>query len=293
VFFRKKQNPYPYLSAQPKADRSGNFLILGLAVLFGVMTLGMLMLRPPVEPTNADQIAAAQPTPAPAPVPEPEPAAMTATYVEPTLRPVLRPQPASASTEPAPVQQAAQTNTEVTRAALPILNVTQVSNTPNATNNFAARDIARALRQPVQPTTNGVRVIDLPALTSVVLTVFSAQSQFDTQLKQLTQRSVGEQQSDAYVTALLNSAVERNRLTIPAALLTPEQTLDGTALLNGMREAAGDATLAPTHALSLRGTHRIEANDSLAGIAMQYYGRPLAPIPSWTRNCRCWWSATR
>ena len=160
-------------------------------------------------------------------------------------------------------------NEVVARAEVPLLQAPPVT-------TDAAKAISRQLRQPIRLTSTSAAPVDLPTLTGSVLRQFSdAAGAEHARLTQLIVEAVLQRQSDTYIAVLLNTAAERGQIAIPRALRTAGGAFDSQALLTTMVDAAGGDTPVPVASLASEARHLVDTEDSLAGIALRYYGSAL------------------
>lgn len=159
----------------------------------------------------------------------------------------------------------------VARAQMPLLTV---SFTPIDRVTSAA--ITEQLRQPIRLINVGVPKRDLPQLTDDVLRLLStADADGADTLKTLLNEAIQQRQSDAYIRVLLNTAVERGQFDIPPTLRTTDGRLDAYSMLKAMAQTAGTPVPVMPEDVQTNGTQKIVPGDSLARLALRYYGQPL------------------
>ena len=88
----------------------------------------------------------------------------------------------------------------------------------------------------------------------------------------LVVESVLQRQSDTYINVLLNTARDRGRIAVPAALLTADGRVDSQSLLTALVRASGAEATAVVQQITVPSRHLISAQDSLASLALRYYG---------------------
>ncbi len=131
--------------------------------------------------------------------------------------------------------------------------------------------ISHQLRQPIRLIGTDPNAHDLRSLTQTALETFGHNvSQTDT-LQDLLVMTLSEGQPDAYVDAVLNAASDRGDFQIPKALLTVSGRLDTDTLLAMVLQVAKGAANAPS---AVQSDHVLTGRDSLAGLALRYYGTP-------------------
>lgn len=195
---------------------SAKLTVLLVVMTFVAVAIALVALRPEAQP---EDLAAASVDPVPAPViaPQPQPQSVVAA------------QPVQAAPEP-PVPQPATAvvvEQEVTRADASLLELRQ------AVQSEEASHILRQLASG-----NGARANDLPLLARRVLNTYGYPVRDGDRLHALLVSSLANQKSDAYIDALLNTAVARGEFTPPFALVRPSGRMDTSALLRAMVRAA-------------------------------------------------------
>ncbi|MEM6758956.1 MAG: hypothetical protein AAF601_05705 [Pseudomonadota bacterium] len=178
---------------------------------FLLVTIAIVSLQPRL-PSDAPQIIAepvrVAPAP-PAPIPETEPPAEVAT--------VQAEAPASQPPEP----QSIVVESQVTRADASLLELRQAVLSSHASH---------LLRQ---SSANG-EPIDLRQLARTVLGEFGYTVRDGDRLHGMLVSALSNQKSDAYIDALLNTALARGAFTPPRTLTLPTGRLDTQALLRAM-----------------------------------------------------------
>ncbi|MEL6617306.1 MAG: hypothetical protein AAFP16_00405 [Pseudomonadota bacterium] len=173
--------------------------VLLVVVVFLFVTLGLVLLQPRPDPLV---LAAEQEPPAQQPVP-----------VAPAPVIVEAPQP-----EPAPAF-VIEAEPEVTRAAASLLELRQ---------ELASQETSQLLRGPV------AGQADLPRLASDVLDGFGYPVTPGDRLHVLLVQALADHKSDAYIDALLNTAMARGEFLPPAQLQTANGRLDTPKLLDAL-----------------------------------------------------------
>jgi len=159
----------------------------------------------------------------------------------------------------------------VARAPQPVFD--SIVAAPNLPRD-AAKAIAKELRQPIRLSQTDATPLDLNALTNNVLgqMIPATTEAADPNLVTLVVESVLQRQSDTYISVLLNTARDRGRITVPAALLTADGRVDSQSLLTALVRASGAEAPAIVQEVTIPSRHLISAQDSLAGLALRYYG---------------------
>ena len=109
-----------------------------------------------------------------------------------------------------------------------------------------------------------------PAQTQPVASA-APQPSAEAGLEQLVIEALRQGQNGAYIDALVNDAAQSGKVTVPAALVTPDGRVDTGSLLAAL---AGNEAMA----LGLGGTaggqqrYEVRAGDSLASISYRFYG---------------------
>lgn len=114
---------------------------------------------------------------------------------------------------------------EVTRAEGSLLELETIP---------AAEAVSRQLRQPIRLTDSNANRNDLTKMTSAVLADFGYVSRQGDRLQSLLVQALSEGQSNAYIDALLNTAVARGEFTPPRQLLLRSGRLDTNTLLHAL-----------------------------------------------------------
>lgn len=171
-----------------------------------------------------------------------------------------------------PSQSLADTGYDaVARAQMPLLTV---SFTP--LDRITSAAITEELRQPIRLINVGVPKRDLPTLTQDVLRLLSPEGETGPPaLKDLLNEAIRQRQSDAYIRVLINTAVERGAFGVPPTLRTTTQDFDTYSLLKAMAQTAGTPVPQMPEHVETNGTQKIVLGDSLARLALRYYGQPL------------------
>lgn len=133
--------------------------------------------------------------------------------------------------------------------------------------------ISQQLRRPIRLVGTDHRVHDLRGLTAETLAGFGHQVAQNDALQNLLVTTLSEGQSDAYINAALNAARVRGEFQTPKALLTVAGKIDTQALLTSLLVISQGAQ---TRAPSVNADHVLSSGDSLAGLALRYYGEPMA-----------------
>ena len=89
--------------------------------------------------------------------------------------------------------------------------------------------------QPIRLTEGNVITYDLRSLTATVLTDFGHVTRRGDPLHELLVQALANQQSDAYIDALLNTAAGRGDFRVPVSLLGPGGRLDTPTLLQAIK----------------------------------------------------------
>ncbi len=155
----------------------------------------------------------------------------------------------------------------VTRAAQP------ASNGPVTLLRASDAPVSQQLRRPIRLVGTDHRVHDLRGLTAEALAGFGHQVGQTDALHNLLVTTLSEGQSDAYIDAALNAARIRGEFQTPKALLTVAGKIDTKALLTSLLVISQGAQ---THVPSANADHVLSSGDSLAGLALRYYGEPMA-----------------
>lgn len=214
---------------------TSNVALLMLASAFLVVTIVMVLLQPRINrPTTAPSaVEVAEALPVPAPAAAPQ---------------------------------------VVTRAPQPVFETLVPA--PELPGN-AAKAIAKELRQPIRLSQTDTALLDLNVLTLRVLGDLAPAAEgqtADPNLVELVVESVLQRQSDTYIHVLLNTARDRGRIRVPAALLTAGGRVDSLSLLTALVHASGAEQHILAHHVTTPTRHLISAEDSLARLALRYYG---------------------
>lgn len=202
-------------SAQDHPDSGGQVgstvvvKVLLVVVVFLLVTLGLVLMQP-----------------------RPDPGAVVVSVdVQPEALPVVEPGiVATPPPEPATSQEIVP-ETEVTRAAASLLELRQ---------QLASRETSHLLRRPVAGLAPDARHLDLPRLVTDVLTGFGYEVVPNDRLHVLLVQALADQKSDAYIDALLNTALARDEFEPPARLQTINGRLNTPMLLDALvRRASG------------------------------------------------------
>ncbi|MEL7092052.1 MAG: hypothetical protein AAFN94_09990 [Pseudomonadota bacterium] len=189
---------------------------------FLLVTVLIVSLQPRQE-AEAPQIIAepvrVAPAP-PAPVPETEAPAEVLTVQAAVPEAVVTPAP-----PPKPVPRSIVVESQVTRADASLLELRQAVSSSQASH---------LLRQ----ASSGGTPIDLRQLARTVLGDFGYAAGNGDRLHGMLVSALSNQKSDAYIDALLNTAVARGAFTPPDALILPTGRLDTQSLLQAMLIAA-------------------------------------------------------
>ena len=248
------QNQGPGLPAHPVTDTRSFIPLLLVAagcLIFAIAVLALPMMRDNLAGVDNSP----QDTPAPlkrdvAQIPEPKIAALPQSEAAPE------------TADPADV---------VTRAQVPLL---AIRFTP--IDRVTAVAITEQLRQPIRLIDTGVPKRDLPMLTDDVLTILVPDGgQIDPSLREMLIEAVRQRQSDAYIRVLLNTAVERDQIEVPPILRTTTGALDTYSLLKAMAQTVGSPIPKIPQDVDTNGIQKIVEGDSLARLALRYYGQPL------------------
>ncbi len=249
-----------------REPKNSNLRLLLLATGILIVTIGLVLWQPHltgIPDTPAPQTAALQP----------QTGAAERTASTDPLAAALRRQTAvteAAQSAGRERQQAREAQT-VSRAQMPLLTV---SFTP--IERMTSLSILEELRQPIRLINVGVPQRDLPQLAEDVLTLLSpVQAPASAPLKDMLIEAVRQRQSDAYIRVLLTTAAERGTITIPPTLRTVEGTFDAYSLLKAMAQTAGNPVPMMPEDVQTSGTQKIVPGDSLARMALRYYGQPL------------------
>lgn len=249
--------------AQEAEQRNSNLRLLVIAAAFLCVAIALVLWQPDLAgPAASGRETAATTTAARMPGTE-----AASTPLNAPLAAALR---RDAAGEAAP-QATAPEYDAVARAQMPLLTV---SFTP--IDRVTSAVITEQLRQPIRLIDVGVPKRDLPQLTDDVLALLSA-APIDgaDALKSLLNEAIRQRQSDAYIRVLLNTAVERGAFGIPHALRTTDGALDAHALMKAMAQTAGTPVPVMPEQVETNGTQKIVPGDSLARLALRYYGQPL------------------
>lgn len=130
--------------------------------------------------------------------------------------------PASAVASPPP-------QPEVSRAAASLLELKA---------SVASTETSHLLRQPIQSSRLGQQHTDLPRLVTEVLGDFGYTVEKGDRLHAHLVASLANEKSDAYIDALLNSAISRGEFSPPVRLRLSSGRLDTRTLLSAMVRAA-------------------------------------------------------
>jgi len=171
-----------------------------------------------------------------------------------------------------PVPAPAAAPQVVARAPQPVFET--LASAPELPGN-AAKAIAKELRQPIRLSQTDTALLDLNALTLRVLGDLAPAAQgqdVDPNLVKLVVESVLQRQSDTYIHVLLNTAHDRGRIRVPTALLTAGGRVDSLSLLTALVHASGAEQHILGHQVTTPTRHLISAEDSLARLALGYYG---------------------
>lgn len=245
--------------------RGSNMRLLLIATAFLCMTIGLALWQPDalgLPGGTEPQTAAASPAPR---MVAPQTQTEQSTALNGPLAAALRRDAAQKAAPQLPEYDV------VARAQMPLLTV---SFTPIDRVTSAA--ITEQLRQPIRLINVGVPKRDLPQLTDDVLRLLSpAKADGAETLKTLLNEAIQQRQSDAYIRVLMNTAVERGQFDIPTTLRTTDGRLDTYSMLKAMAQTAGTPVPVMPEDVQTNGTQKIVPGDSLARLALRYYGQPL------------------
>lgn len=94
------------------------------------------------------------------------------------------------------------------------------------------------VREPIRLTAGNIITYDLRSLTATVLTDFGHVTRQSDPLHELLVEALANQQSDAYIDALLNTAAGRGDFTVPLSLQVSSGRLDTPTLLQAIKVRA-------------------------------------------------------
>lgn len=243
-----------------------NIPLLLIATAFLGVTILLVMLQPGSDSTTPTKTAIAQPV---APQPEPSAPAATERASTPLNGPLAAALRADSDAQ-TPVQAAAEPDV-VSRAFNPLL-----TNIFTPIERVTSAYIIEELRQPIRLINVGVPKRDLPTLIDDVLVLLSPNAtKQQPELRALLVEAISQRQSDAYIRELLSLAIERDGVTMPTTLRTTTGTLDAFSMLKAMAQTAGTPVPVFPDNVETNGTQKIVPGDSLARLALRYYGQPL------------------
>ena len=248
--------------------RGSSLKLLVIATCFLIITIGLVLWQP----DRLGLLETGKQTASVAPVSAP---------TEPTPEPV--PEQTAAAPLNAPLAAALRRDAEEQRAPqLPEYDVVARAQMPLLTVSFTPIDrvtsavITEELRQPIRLINVGVPKRDLPQLTDDVLALLSPTGAGSPDaLKDLLNEAIRQRQSDAYIRVLLNTGVERGTFDIPPTLRTTDGAFDAYSLLKAMAQTAGTPVPVIPEEVETNGIQKIVPGDSLARLALRYYGQPL------------------
>jgi nucleoid-associated protein YgaU len=250
-----------------REPRGSNLRLLLLATSFLIVTIGLVLWQPhlPGAPdAQTSQTAASAPLAT---------AAGGSAVSNDPLAAALRRQAAvmEAAERAGRERQQQQEAQTVTRAQMPLLTV---SFTP--IERMTSLAILEELRQPLRLINVGVPKRDLPQLADDVLKLLSpVQAEAPEALKEMLVEAIRQRQSDAYIRVLLTTGAERGTFPIPPTLRTTDGRFDAYSLLRAMAQTAGNPVPVMPDDVQTSGTQKIVPGDSLARMALRYYGQPL------------------
>jgi len=204
-----------------------------------------------------------------------------------TVRPRMR--PATAVEEPvvtqaarAPLPTGLQATGEVIDLSKMNANVISRPHFASFSNTFVPLDqvtsaiIKQQMRQPIRLTNVGTKQRTIPSLTQDAITRLNLPNEtVDPKLADLISAAIFERQSDQYIRKLVNSVVQREDIRIPSVLRKTDGSWDTYSLVKGMAQMAGGPLSGTGTLVGTNGTQRIVTGDSLARIALRYYGQPF------------------
>ncbi|MEP4195107.1 MAG: LysM domain-containing protein [Aliishimia sp.] len=250
-----------------------NLPLLLIATAFLTLTIVLILLQSDENTHVASRVPTTASSPQPEVVAQTTASIPTPSIPEPSsaAEPLNGPLAAALRADNAPVEELEPQYDVVARAQMPLLSV---SFTPIDRVTSAA--ITEQLRQPIRLINIGVPKRDLPTLTDDVLTLLSPKNAQSSQgMQDLLTDAVTQRQSDAYIRVLLNTAAERGQFEVPPTLRTTTGTFDAYSLLKAMAQTAGSPVPKMPKRVETNGTQKIVPGDSLARLALRYYGQPL------------------
>lgn len=264
-----------------------NMTLLMIATGFFVLTVLLVLIQPMLTAESAKPAATAPPVQRVAQTQsdaEPRPSAHAeASSVRPRMRPALvAEEPVVTQAARAPLSTALQAPTQtidlskMNANALARPQFALFSNTFTPLDQVTSAVIKQQMRQPIRLTATAVEQRTIPSLTEDAISRLTlANERLDPKLIQLISAAVIERQSDEYIRSLVNSVAPREGIRIPATLRKTDGTWDTYSLIKGMAQMTGGPLSLTTVQQGTNGTQRIVTGDSLARIALRYYGQPF------------------
>ena len=272
---------------QAVSEPQSNMTLMLIAAGFLCLTIALVVLQPlltssstPSAPAPIAQTSESEPTP------EPEPQDLVIVDADPIVAgpdPIIEPAedtvtqaaraPLSTSLEPSVAQiDLSKVNAnDIVRPQFALF-----SNTFTPLDRVTSATIKQQMRQPIRLIDTGTGKRDIPTLTSETLSHLSlGRDTVDPKLTDLVATAVFERQSDMYIRELVNTAANREPMTIPATLRTTKGDWDTYSLLKSMAKSVGGPISGPVGDVQTNGFQRIVPGASLARIALRYYGDPL------------------
>lgn len=263
--------------------RRSNLPLLLIAATFLCLTIALVVLQPMLTGED-DNFAAAETTAKSVPAVVPAPAAAPAPE-----RQVVTAEPTVTSKEETVTRAAAVPLSPPVVNSTPEIDLSKINANAVAPSQFAlfantftpldrvtSAVIKQQLRQPIRLINSGAVKRDVPTLANDVISLLSSGStSIDPRLRRLISEAVLERQSDDYIRELVNTVAKREALTVPVTLRTTDGQWEVYSLLKGMAQLAGGPAPKASADVETNGTQRIVPGDSLARIALRYYGQPF------------------
>ena len=275
------------VGAANPAPRSNLTLFL-IAAGFLCLTVGLVVVQPLLSlQDTSDKATATAPQTQVVPNAQPEAPRPSAHVELASVRPRMR--PVVAVEEPAVTQAARAPLPTSLQASGKVIDLSKMnantlarpqfalfSNTFTPLDQVTSAMIKQQMRQPIRLIDTGAEQRSIPSLTQDAITrLVLPNESIDPKLAKLISEAVFERQSDEYIRKLVNSVAQREDILIPATLRKTDGSWDTYSLVKGMAQMAGGPLSGANVLVGTNGTQRIVTGDSLARIALRYYGQPF------------------